>query len=190
MENIKDIYLVLDNIRSLLNIGAIFRTADAAGVKKIFLCGISGYPPQKFIKKIDGVNNEPIIIVDDLPIIKYRPSKKCIEEFLAKEIKKTALAGLKSVEWEYHTNTKDLVLELKKRRVNIIALEQHKKSIDYRTADYGNLTAIIVGHERMGINNEILKLADQIVEMPMHGKGKSLNVATATGIILYKAIEK
>lgn len=41
----KDFYVVVDNIRSLENIGSIFRTADAIGVKKIFLCGISGIPP-------------------------------------------------------------------------------------------------------------------------------------------------
>ncbi len=45
------IYLVLDNIRSLENIGSIFRTADALGVKKIFLCGISGKPPHPKISK-------------------------------------------------------------------------------------------------------------------------------------------
>lgn len=40
-----------DNIRSLENIGSIFRTADALGVTKIFLCGISGTPPNHKIAK-------------------------------------------------------------------------------------------------------------------------------------------
>ncbi len=44
--------VVLDNIRSLNNVGAIFRTADGAGVEKIWLCGITGYPPQGEISKI------------------------------------------------------------------------------------------------------------------------------------------
>jgi tRNA G18 (ribose-2'-O)-methylase SpoU len=43
--------VVLDNIRSLHNVGAIFRTADGIGVAKIFLCGITGYPPQSDIAK-------------------------------------------------------------------------------------------------------------------------------------------
>jgi tRNA G18 (ribose-2'-O)-methylase SpoU len=38
--------VILDNIRSLQNVGAIFRTADGAGVEKLWLCGITGYPPQ------------------------------------------------------------------------------------------------------------------------------------------------
>lgn len=38
------IYVILENIRSLYNVGAIFRTSDGAGVEKIFLCGITGQP--------------------------------------------------------------------------------------------------------------------------------------------------
>jgi len=47
----REFYVVLDNIRSLENIGSIFRTADAMGVSKIFLCGISGKPPHHKISK-------------------------------------------------------------------------------------------------------------------------------------------
>ena len=47
----KEFYVVCDNIRSLENIGSIFRTADAIGVTKIFLCGISGRPPHQKISK-------------------------------------------------------------------------------------------------------------------------------------------
>ncbi len=43
--------VVLNNIRSLYNVGSIFRTADGVGVEKIFLCGITGFPPQSQIAK-------------------------------------------------------------------------------------------------------------------------------------------
>lgn len=43
--------VVLDNIRSLNNVGAIFRTADGIGIEKLWLCGITGYPPQSGIAK-------------------------------------------------------------------------------------------------------------------------------------------
>lgn len=45
------IYIILDNIRSLYNVGSIFRTSDAVLVKKIYLCGITGCPPRKEISK-------------------------------------------------------------------------------------------------------------------------------------------
>jgi len=47
----KEFYVICDNIRSLENIGSIFRTADALGVSKIYLCGISGRPPHHKISK-------------------------------------------------------------------------------------------------------------------------------------------
>ncbi|MFH1298490.1 MAG: RNA methyltransferase [Patescibacteria group bacterium] len=47
----QDIIVVLDNIRSLHNVGAIFRTCDGAGVKKVYLCGMTGTPPRREITK-------------------------------------------------------------------------------------------------------------------------------------------
>lgn len=44
-------YVICDNIRSLENIGSIFRTADALNVNKVFLCGICGRPPHQKISK-------------------------------------------------------------------------------------------------------------------------------------------
>lgn len=52
MRTAKDIVLVLDNIRSLYNVGSMFRTADGFGVRKIWLCGITGTPLQNGIKKV------------------------------------------------------------------------------------------------------------------------------------------
>lgn len=46
------IVLVLDNIRSLYNVGSMFRTADGFGVTKIYLCGITGTPAQNGLKKV------------------------------------------------------------------------------------------------------------------------------------------
>ena len=43
--------VVLNNIRSLYNVGSIFRSSDGAGVEKIWICGITGYPPNNQIAK-------------------------------------------------------------------------------------------------------------------------------------------
>jgi len=43
--------VLLDNVRSMYNVGAFFRTADAAAVEKLYLCGITGYPPKHAISK-------------------------------------------------------------------------------------------------------------------------------------------
>lgn len=147
-----DIYLILNNIRSMYNVGAIFRTADAAGIKKLYLCGITATPPRK-------------------------------------EIEKTALKTIDYVDWEYYESTKELVLKLNEEGVKIIALEQTEQSINYHTFSYDKPLAIIIGHETDGIDQEILNLCDHSIEIPMRGIANSLNVATAVGIILYKATE-
>jgi len=43
--------ILLDNVRSLYNVGAFFRTADAGGCEKLYLCGITGQPSKSGIKK-------------------------------------------------------------------------------------------------------------------------------------------
>ncbi|MBP9853978.1 MAG: RNA methyltransferase [Candidatus Omnitrophica bacterium] len=45
------ITIILNNIRSLHNVGSIFRTSDGAGIEKIWLCGITGFPPNNQIAK-------------------------------------------------------------------------------------------------------------------------------------------
>jgi tRNA G18 (ribose-2'-O)-methylase SpoU len=43
--------VLLDNVRSLYNVGSFFRTADAAGIERLYLCGITGHPPHKSLAK-------------------------------------------------------------------------------------------------------------------------------------------
>jgi len=45
------IFAILDNVRSMFNVGAIFRTSDAVLLEKLYLCGITGFPPRKEISK-------------------------------------------------------------------------------------------------------------------------------------------
>ncbi len=56
--NKKEIFVICHNIRSRHNVGSIFRTADAAGVSKIFLCGITPAPPHPNMEKVSlGAEN-------------------------------------------------------------------------------------------------------------------------------------
>jgi tRNA G18 (ribose-2'-O)-methylase SpoU len=43
--------VLLDNVRSMYNVGSFFRTADGIGMEKLYLCGITAYPPKKAISK-------------------------------------------------------------------------------------------------------------------------------------------
>ncbi len=142
----KEFYVICQNIRSLFNVGAIFRTADAFGADKIFLTGITGRPPRK-------------------------------------EISKVALGAEEYMPWEYQRQPARLIKKLKSQGVQIVALEQAKgESIDLNQWQPKFPLALILGYEPVGLPKPLLKLADQIVEIPMHGKKESLNVAVAFGI--------
>lgn len=62
---------VLDNIRSLHNVGSMFRAADGAGVKKLWLCGITGYPPHPQITKtaLDSQEHVSWAYGKDTPVV-------------------------------------------------------------------------------------------------------------------------
>ncbi|MEK7151457.1 MAG: RNA methyltransferase [Patescibacteria group bacterium] len=158
----QDLYLILNNIRSAYNVGSIFRTADGAGVAKIYLCGITPVP-----SAIGGATGQA-------------PSK----------IAKTALGAEKSISWEYYKQALRLLKKLQATGVQIVVLEQTPRSIDYRKFKPKFPMALIVGNEVRGINKKILSYANKIVEIPMYGKKESLNVAVATGIALYQLSEK
>ena len=74
----RKIYVIADNIRSLHNIGSLFRTSDAAGIDKIYLVGISGTPPRKEISKtaIGAEKNVPWEYhADIIPLLEYFKSQ-------------------------------------------------------------------------------------------------------------------
>lgn len=138
-------YVVCDNIRSSENIGSIFRTADALGIGKVFLCGICDKPPSS-------------------------------------KISKTALGAEQSVPWEYYSQSWRLIEKLKSENVFVVCLEQTPKSISYTTLKPQFPLALIIGNEVKGISSSVLKRADAIIEISMHGAKESLNVSVAFGV--------
>ncbi len=151
----KEHYLILHNIRSAYNVGAVFRTADAVGISKIYLTGYTPAPLDKF-------------------------------GLVRKDIAKTALGAENSIAWEYQKNISTLISNLKKDNVQIVALEQSKKSVDYRKIKIKIKTALILGNEVRGISKQIQDKCDITVEIPMNGKKESLNVSVAGGIAMFE----
>lgn len=158
--------VILDNVRSSLNVGSIFRTSSGIGVDKIYLCGITPTPFET-AKKFEGQNKK------------------------RKDFVKTSLGSEDEIEWEYRENILELAEELKKQNFEIIALEQNEKSVDYKTLKIENKNvALIVGSETDGVQKEVLDLSDQITEIPMLGLKESLNVTIAYAILAYKIWDK
>lgn len=105
----------------------------------------------------------------------------------------TAAVGTENwVPWEKQNSALEVIKELKKQGVQIIAVEQDHRSISYKllTAEIIRFpVAIVVGHETNGVSKEVLDNADLIVELPMMGINNSLNVWGSAAVITYKILE-
>jgi tRNA G18 (ribose-2'-O)-methylase SpoU len=139
-------------VRSLYNVGAFFRTADAVGLSRLYLSGFTGAPPSR-------------------------------------QIAKTALGSEQSVAWE---------------RVEPIAAIDQRRSEGWETAAIETVDGavdlfdwrprfpvlVVFGHEVEGLPAAIVQRCDTRVRIPMVGVKRSLNVATAGGVVLYELFRK
>ena len=106
-------------------------------------------------------------------------------------IKKASINTTEVVDWEYSETALKAIKKLKKeiKNIQIISVEQTANSIPYDKFEYKLPICLVVGHESDGVSKEVLNLADAIVELPMFGVNKSLNVMVSLGIVLYQVIE-
>ncbi len=106
-----------------------------------------------------------------------------------KEIAKTALGAEMSVQWEYHEDPVLLIRKLKREGFAIVAIEQDVRAIDYKQFQPSEKTLVIVGNEVEGVPPHLREECDVFVEIPMHGKKESLNVAVAYGIAMFRMFD-
>lgn len=148
----REFYVVLDNLRSLHNVGSVFRSAEAFGFKKIFLAGITPAPLSERAKR--QIHKTALGAEEYLPWEKvnqtWRLLKKLKEE-------KFYLLGL----------------EVNKGGVSLKEFSLPK--------NYQKI-ALVIGNEIKGLSPRILAYCDKIIEIPMKGRKESLNVSVAFGI--------
>ncbi len=156
------VVFILHNLRSLENVGLFFRLADAIRAEKIYLTGYTGYPR----KAADG-REERII------------------RHAEKEIEKTAIKLVPFVPWEQQEDVSKVLGGLKANGYQLIAVEQTDESIDYTQAPYRYPLALLFGHERTGVEEELLGECGLAIHIPMEGMGNSHNVAMSAAIISY-----
>ena len=158
---------ILQNIRSLHNVGSIFRTADAAGLAKLYLCGITPAPIDRFGKV------RPQLVKVALGAERYMPWEKV--SGAARLIDKLKNDGFKI-----------FALEQSKKSIPYFKLKVSAKGGSALGGKSLKLkVALIVGNEVRGLPRTILLKADKILEIPMRGRKESLNVAVAFGIVVF-----
>jgi len=184
------IYLVLDNVLDTYNVGAIFRLADAVAAEMVYLCGETARPEDpKVGHKIEKAS---VGVWKWVPWQYVKSAKKAIQ-FVQEVSSATGPASP-----FLPADARRLNRQAARRRdpfqashpsPQIMAIEQHPKSISYEKADYQLPLTLVVGNETKGVSKEVLDLCDQIVEIPMWGVNKSLNVMVSLAIVLYKVME-
>lgn len=151
----KEVVLICEDVRSLWNVGAMFRTADALGVSKIYLCGITGRPPGKEISKV----------------------ALGAEEWIPWEYRAVAWELVRDLRAQGY-----LVIALEKTKSSVPLATLTPPS---PLLGRGSLIALVVGNEVRGVSKETLAAVEKVISIPMVGRKESLNVAVAAGIALY-----
>lgn len=176
----RPLYFILENIYDTYNIGGLFRLADALACEKIFLCGETEIPPNSRIKKA-SIGTYKIV-----PWEYCKTAKYAIDHFKDESIKFLSRVNSSSEE----SDSSDIHSRKNFISSSLIAVEQSSKATPYTQANYNFPLALIFGNESYGILPETLKLVDQIVEIPMWGINKSLNVIVSAAIVSYWAVSR
>jgi 23S rRNA (guanosine2251-2'-O)-methyltransferase len=106
-------------------------------------------------------------------------------------IKKASINTTEWVNWKYCKTAEEAIEDLRFmiHDLRVYAVEQSEKSKQYDKVDYQLPLAITVGNETYGVSKDVLEMADEIVEIPMFGENKSLNVMVSCGIVLFEVIK-
>lgn len=160
------IFFILENIYDTYNIGGLFRLADALAIQKIYLCGETETPPNSKIKKA-SIGTDKIV---------------------PWEYKKSTDEAIKDLNSHFPYRNSKQIIKSDTKKVSIVAVEQHPNSIPYHQFKYQLPIALIFGNESFGVLPETLQKADSIIEIPMFGINKSLNVIVSAAIVSYHLV--
>ena len=102
-----------------------------------------------------------------------------------KKLEKTALGAFDYVPWTYYERNRVCIDALKEQGIPVIAVETVEGAPSLFDMTWSRPVAIVLGNEENGINSRVLARCDGAVQIPMAGYKRSINVATAFGIVLY-----
>src|ERR1700744_6489430 len=155
------IIVVLDNIRSMHNVGSVFRTADAFLVRGIYLCGFTPQPPHRDIHK----------------------TALGATETVEWQYFDSTAAAVRSLREAGYT-----VLAVEQTEGSVALQDVCRR---FSGAEGGSKPlAVVFGNEVEGVGVEALAGCDGAVEIPQWGMKHSLNISVAAGIVLWELVRK
>lgn len=153
-------YLILHNIRSAENVGSMFRSGDAFGIKKIFITGYTPTPLDRFKRPVSKIAKTALGAEKTIP---------WEQGYIVSVTNKLKAEGVRIVALEQDPRSVPLSTYVRDPSLEL---------------------ALMVGNEVEGVDKETLALCDDVVEISMQGAKESLNVAVAAGIALYALTAK
>ena len=183
----KPLYIICENILDTYNVGAIFRLADAAAASGVYLVGETATPDDPKIGH--KIHKASVGTWRWTPWFYTKTVKEAVNQIRNSKFEipnkfKIPNSKLKS------TKNSVSLSNLQTFKLNIVAVEQHPKSVPYNKYNYQFPLAMILGHETTGVSDEALALSDAIVEIPMHGVNNSMNVMVSLAIVLWYILSK
>lgn len=156
--------VVLDDVRSLYNVGSVFRSCDAFRVEAVYLCGITATPPNAEIHKT-ALGGE-----DSVSWKHFEHTEDAVAE-----LKQRGYFVYSIEQVEGSTKLQDLVLPSS-------PTTRHPSP----TTHY----AVIFGNEVKGVRQTVVDMSDGCLEIPQFGTKHSLNVSVTAGIVVWEFARK
>ena len=169
--------VVLDDVRSLYNVGSVFRSADAFRVEAVYLCGITATPPNAEIHKT-ALGGE-----DSVDWRYFERTEDAVEElhrqgvfvYSVEQVEgSTKLQELNT----QHSNPHHSSSNNSSHNTSSTPITQHSTP--------NTRYAIIMGNEVKGVKQSVVDMSDGCLEIPQFGTKHSLNVSVTTGIVIWE----
>lgn len=153
--------VVLDDVRSLYNVGSVFRSCDAFRVEAVYLCGITATPPNAEIHKT-ALGGE-----DSVDWEYFKTTEEAVEKLKQKGY---FVYSIEQVEGS--TKLQNLA-------------ETHS-SLTSLHSSLPSGYAVIFGNEVKGVKQNVVDMSDGCLEIPQFGTKHSLNVSVTAGIVVWE----
>ena len=160
--------VVLDNVRSQHNVGAVFRTADAFLLEGVWTCGICPTPDNVEVHKT-ALGAEQTVSTQH-----FADTLDAVAALRAKGY------AIYSIEQAHNSITLDNFIQ-----------QLNAEAIDGEAPNGSPMgIAIILGHEVFGVQQAVIDASDGCIEIPQYGTKHSLNVSVTAGIVMYTIAQK
>jgi tRNA G18 (ribose-2'-O)-methylase SpoU len=195
--------VVLDDVRSMYNVGSVFRTADAFRVEAIYLCGITAQPPHPEIHKT-ALGAEDTVAwhhfptaLDAVNSLKQQgytvfSIEQCEGSTLLNELGTfSSTESMRNEELGTFSSTESIDTPYEQPHSSTVncqlsTVNSQPSTVNCQLSTVNSKYALILGNEVKGVHQEVVDASDGCIEIPQYGTKHSLNVSTTAGIVIWE----